>query len=112
MGTWRQDQSKGVRRKVWGQTRGQEDDTRKDFVNRLKAYPVFASLRVEKIGSEIHFWRQLQDEKGELYWASCLRFIDDGWSHWTVMYRTDERRWRTTPIKDLPTGRALTDTAA
>lgn len=108
MGSWKQDQAKGVRRTVWGQTRGKEDDTLKDFMQRLKAHPNLGILKVEKIGSEIHCWRSVKDSQGQTYWTSCLRFIDDGWGYWTVMARTDERRWRTTPYKSLPIAQALT----
>src|SRR5437660_116734 len=107
MGTWLPDQSKNARRTIWGQTRGEMDDTWKDFSSRLKTVPALAHLRVEKIGSEIQCWRLQESPGKEPYWMSCLRFIDDGWGYWTVMYRTDERRWRSTPYKDLPLGQAL-----
>ena len=108
MGSWRADQSKAARRYVWQQTRGETDDTRRDFVERLKPYPTFAAMRVEKIGGELHLWRPLkEDESGKAYWTSCLRFVDDGWGYWTVYYRLDERRWRTTSIKEMPLGRAI-----
>jgi|SRR6185437_14781980 len=107
MGDWRRDQSKGARRLIWGQTRGKEDPTYRNFAERLRAYPDLAALKVEKIGSEIHCWRERTEPGGKKYWTSCLRFVDDGWGYWTVFYRPDERRWRTTPLRDLPIGRAL-----
>ena len=48
MGSWRVDQHKLVRRRIWGQTRGQNDETWQDFARRAKGYPVFAPLRFEK----------------------------------------------------------------
>jgi hypothetical protein len=111
MGNWRADQSKGVRRYVWQQTRGEHDDTFRDVAARMKAFPVFTPLRIEKIGSEIHVWRQIKEDSGKTYWASCFRLVDDGWGYWTVFYRPDERRWRTTPIKDEPIGKALAHVA-
>ncbi len=107
MGNWRADQSKGVRRDIWGQTRGENDPTRRDFLERMKPFPVFASLRIEKIGEEIHCWREIKDSAGKPYWASCLRFVSDDFGYWDVFYRTDERRWRTTPLKELPVGRMI-----
>jgi hypothetical protein len=111
MGDWRPDQSKKTRRYVWGQTRGEQDETLRDFNVRVKAYPQLAALRAEKIGSEIHLWRMLKEDSGKDYWISCLRFVDDTWGYWSVFYRTDERRWRTTPVKDEPLGRALATVA-
>lgn len=111
MGSWRADQSKGARRKIWGQTRGELDLTRQEFANRLNSAPSLASLRIEKIGSEIHAWREIRDEAGAVYWASCLRFVDQGLGYWTVLYRPDERRWRATPIKNLPMSAAITAAA-
>jgi hypothetical protein len=108
MGDWRVDQSKTVRRMVWGRTRGEGDATWKDFSARFKNLPPLAALRVEKIGSEIHAWRSLKEaETGKIYWVSCLRFVDDGLGYWTVLYRSDERRWRTTTFKEMPLGRAV-----
>jgi hypothetical protein len=108
MGEWRKDQSKNARRTIWGETRGSHDETWEDFRNRLKVHPALLKLRIEKIGSELHCWRLVvESSSGESYWTSCLRFIDDGWGYWTVMYRPDERRWRSTPYKQLPIGRAL-----
>jgi hypothetical protein len=111
MGEWRADQSKKTRRYVWGETRGQYDDVWKDFAQRVKAYPELAAMKYEKIGKEIHLWRPIQESSGETYWTSCLRFVDDGWGYWTVFYRMDERRWRTTALKELPIGRAITSAA-
>ncbi|MFA5974788.1 MAG: hypothetical protein WC859_01305 [Elusimicrobiota bacterium] len=102
MGSWRPDQSKEARRYVWGRTRGEDDPTRRDFAHRLRAFPALARLKTEKIGSEIHLWREVQDPSGKKYWISCLRFMDDGWGYWTVRFRTDERRWRSTDLNDLP----------
>jgi len=107
MGEWRRDQSKEARRHVWGKTRGEQDPTWRDFAHRLRAIPELAGLRAEKIGSEIHLWRERREPGGKPYWASCLRFLDDGWGYWTVMYRPDERRWRATPLKDRPLRQAL-----
>lgn len=107
MGSWRSDQSKEARRYLWGKTRGEGDPTWKDVTHRLRALAALAGLRVEKIGSEMHLWRQVQEPSGKAYWTSCLRFIDDGWSYWTVLYRPDERRWRATGLRRLPIGRAL-----
>jgi hypothetical protein len=112
MGNWKPDQSKKPRRKIWGETRGQSDETWQEFAKRFKEAPPLDKLRLEKVGTEIHAWRQILDEKkGEPYWMSCLRFVDDGWSYWTVLYRTDERRWRTTDIRGLPMSRAITAAA-
>ncbi len=111
MGTWRADQSKGGRRYVWGETRGETDDTRRDFIARLKAFVIFNGLRTEKIGSEMHLWRLEKIGTAKPYWTSCLRFVDDGWGYWTVYYRPDERRWRSAPAKELPLGKAMTLTA-
>ncbi|OGR90891.1 MAG: hypothetical protein A2992_03325 [Elusimicrobia bacterium RIFCSPLOWO2_01_FULL_59_12] len=111
MGDWRKDQSKKTRRYTWGQTRGQNDETLEDFLQRVKAFPAFASLRFEKIGSEIHAWRSIREDSGSLYWASCLRFADDGWGYWTVFYRLDERRWRVTDARERPLGQALAGAA-
>src|SRR5690349_21680647 len=105
MGSWRVDQHKLVRRRIWGQTRGQSDDVWQDFAQRIKPYKHLAHLRFEKLGTEIHCWRQLPESGGTPYWTSCLRFVDDGWGYWTVYYRTDEGRWRTTDIKEMPIGR-------
>src|SRR5579864_3771125 len=99
MGSWRSDQHKNARRTIWGETRGMMDPTTKDFCRRQKAYPALKGLRAEKIGSEIHCWRLVEPEKGPSYWTSCLRFIDDGFGHWEVYYRPDERRWRTPPSR-------------
>lgn len=107
MGEWRADQSKGVRRYVWGQTRGEQDPTRRDFMRRLKDYPELSALRIEKIGSEIHAWREVLEDGGRRYWVSCLRFVPDEWGYWDVFYRTDERRWRPAGIDELPVGKAL-----
>jgi hypothetical protein len=109
MGEWRKDQSKHARRNVWGETRGQSDETWQDFALRIKPYKELSQLRFEKIGTEIHCWQQIPDTKrtGDMYWASILRFVDDGWGYWTVMYRNDEGRWRPTDIKKLPLGRAV-----
>ena len=111
MGEWRADQSKGTRRYIWGQTRGDKDAARRDFVVRAKAFPAFQGLQVEKIGSEIHLWRPLKEPSGKTYWTSCLRFVDDDWGYWTVYYRPDERRWRATDVRKLPIGRAIELTA-
>ena len=102
MGNWRKDQSKNARRMVWGQTRGEFDPTRQDFVKRMKEYPAFASLRIEKIGGEIHCWRQVSEPESDPYWFSCIRFVGDGWGYWKLFYRKDESRWRPTSIKELP----------
>jgi hypothetical protein len=107
MGEWRADQSKKSRRYVWQETRGQNDETWQDFARRAKPFPAFAALRFEKLGKEIHCWREAAESGGASYWMSCLRFVDDGWGYWTVYYRSDERRWRTTPIKEFPLGRAV-----
>jgi hypothetical protein len=107
MGSWRADQSKKPRRKIWGETRGQSDSVWQEFAKRFKAYPCFTPLRIEKIGEEIHAWRQIVNPKGEPYWMSCLRFVDDGWGYWTVYYRNDERRWRATDITHLPLSHAI-----
>ena len=107
MGEWRLDQSKGAKRDVWGQTRGENDPTRRDILERMKPFPVFQPLRVEKIGSEIHCWRELKRESGRVYWVSCLRLVPDEWGYWDVFYRTDERRWRTTSMQELPIGRII-----
>ena len=107
MGEWRADQSKGARRYIWGQTRGENDPTRRDFLQRMKPFDVFAPLRLEKIGSEIHFWRELKESSGKPYWTSCIRCVPDDWGYWDVFYRTDERRWRTTPMQELPVGRMI-----
>jgi hypothetical protein len=111
MGEWRKDQSKGVRRRIWGQTRGQDDETWQDFAQRIKQFPHMADLRFEKIGTEIHCWKQVPEDGGGSYWMSCLRFVDDGWGYWNVYYRIDERRWRATDIKEMPIGRAVTAAA-
>ena len=111
MGEWRKDQSKGARRYIWGQTRGEHDEVWRDFAARMKAFPTFQSLRIEKIGAEIHAWRNVREDNGKTYWTSCLRFVDDGWGYWSVYYRSDERRWRATPVEDQPIGRALAQTA-
>lgn len=108
MGNWRADQSKGGRRYQWGQSRGKEDPTLRDFLARSKKFPEYAELRSEKIGTEIHCWREMKESHtGKVYWTSCLRFADDGWGYWTVHFRPDEARWRSTPLKDLPIGRAV-----
>ncbi len=107
MGSWRKDQSKLVRRYLWGQTRGENDATLRDFIVRQKAFPGLMALRPEKIGSEIHCWRPHPDDKGKRYWTASLRFIDDGWGYWTVMGRADEGRWRHTDIDGLPISKAL-----
>ena len=107
MGEWTLDQSKNARRTIWGQTRGENDPTLRDFIRRAKTYPMLAAMRPEKIGPEIHCWRQIKSPDGEVYWHSCLRFKDDGWGYWTVMYRSDERRWRTTDLEDLPYSKVL-----
>ena len=107
MGEWRADQSKEARRHIWGKTRGEEDATWRDFSHRLRSYPDLKNLRAEKIGAEIHLWREAREPSGKTYWTSCLRFQDDGFGYWTVMYRPDERRWRTTPIRELPIRQAL-----
>ena len=107
MGDWRKDQSKTVRRRIWGQTRGQNDGAWQDFNRRTKEFPVFSRLRFEKLGKEIHCWRELTADEGYTYWTSCLRFVDDERGYWTVLYRLDERRWRSTDIKKLPLGRAI-----
>ncbi len=111
MGNWRSDQSKSVRRDVWGRTRGEGDATWKDFSARFKQFPDLFNLKIEKIGSEIHVWRYIAENARKGYWVSCLRFIDDGWGYWTLMFRPDERRWRATNHKDLPVGRMI-ETAA
>ena len=111
MGEWRKDQSKKARRYIWGETRGQSDDTWQDFAGRVKSYPELAKLRFEKLGKEIHGWKQVLESDGDPYWLSCLRFVDDGWGYWTVYFRTDESRWRTTDIKKIPLGRAVTAAA-
>jgi len=107
MGDWRFDQSKGGRRHVWQQTRGEQDPTRRNFVERIKTYPVFKGMRIEKIGGELHVWRENVPKEGSSYWTSCMRFKDDSWGYWTVYYRTDERRWRSTGIEDQPVGKAI-----
>jgi hypothetical protein len=112
MGSWRPDQSKNARRVIWGESRGKDDDTWKDFQRRFRDYPELGKLRLEKIGSEIHGWRLVNSPSGESYWMSCLRFISDGMGYWTVMYRPDERHWRTTPFRDLPVGQAIESAAA
>src|ERR1700744_6412717 len=111
MGPWKRDQSKGVRRVIWGQTRGKTDETWKEFEQRINKFPELSKLRIEKIGSEIHAWRQIQAESGDAYWASCFRFVDEGYGYWSLWYRTDERRWRATPYKELPMGRTITGAA-
>jgi len=111
MGEWRADQSKKTRRYVWGQTRGEHDAARRDFIERARKYPLMSALRVEKIGSELHLWRQIKEDSGKTYWASCFRFVDNDWGYWTVFYRPDERRWRKAGITDLPIARALEETA-
>jgi hypothetical protein len=111
MGTWRVDQSKNAKRYVWQQTRGEQDEMLRDFVVRFKAYPVFAEVKLEKIGSEIHVWRPIKESSGKSYWASCMRFKDDGWGYWDVFYRPDERRWRTTTIKETPLTKAISAAA-
>ncbi|SRR5258708_5490306 len=111
MGDWRKDQSKNVRRRNWGETRGQNDHVWQDFARRAKAFPALAALKFEKIGGEIHCWRQVQEDGGATYWTSCLRFVDDDYGYWTVYYRTDERRWRTTDAKEMPIGRAIATAA-
>lgn len=107
MGEWRKDQSKKTRRYIWGQTRGQNDETLEDFVQRAKAFPAYTGLRFEKLGPEVHMWRNIPEDGGGMYWMSCLRFVDDGWGYWSVMYRTDEGRWRATDAKKVPLGRAI-----
>jgi len=107
VGEWRKDQSKGGRRVIWGQTRGEQDSTRRNFLERMRAYPVFKNLKVEKIGSEIHIWRVEKPETGPAYWTSCIRFLDDSWGYWDVWYRPDERRWRSTGINKQPVGKAI-----
>lgn len=112
MGTWKADQSKGTRRYVWGETRGKEDATLRDIAARAKKQPDLGDLRPEKIGSEIHFWREVTEKpSGKTYWLSCLRFVDDGWSYWTVFFRPDDARWRATPLKDLPLSKAISGAA-
>lgn len=111
MGEWRADQSKGARRYNWGETRGKQDATLRDFTERMRAFPDLKDIRAEKIGSEIHCWREIPEDGGKTYWTSCLRFVDDGWGYWTVFQRPDERRWRTTPLKELPLSRALAGAA-
>jgi len=107
MGDWRADQSKTVRRMVWGRTRGEGDATWKDFSARFKRFPALTNMRIEKMGSEIHAWRPAKEDTGKTYWVSCLRFVDEGLGYWTVLYRSDERRWRTTPFKEMPLSRAV-----
>ena len=107
MGTWRFDQSKGGRRHVWQQTRGEQDPTRRDIVERMRAFPEFKDLKVEKLGGEIHIWREIEADKGPSYWASCMRLIGDSWGYYDVFYRTDERRWRSSGIEEMPIGRLL-----
>jgi len=111
MGEWRKDQSKKTRRYIWGQTRGQSDGTWQDFAIRIKEYPILGGLKFEKIGDEVHCWREVLEDTGETYWMSCLRFTEDGYGHWSVFYRTDESRWRATDIKKIPIGRALAGAA-
>jgi hypothetical protein len=111
MGSWRKDQHKRVRRYNWGQTRGQNEGVRQDFMERIRPYPVFKDLRIEKLGEEIHCWRLAHEEGDQPYWTSCLRFVDDGWGYWTVYYRTDEGRWRATDTKEAPLGRAISEAA-
>ena len=111
MGEWRRDQSKKTRRYIWGETRGHQDSTWQDFARRMKEFPDLASLKFEKIGEEIHLWRQVPEDQGEPYWISCLRFVDDGYGHWEVFFRTDESRWRATQIKEVSIGRALAGAA-
>lgn len=111
MGTWRADQSKGGRRYVWGESRGKEDPTLRDIAARLKKVPDLAALRPEKIGAEIHCWRERKESTGKTHWVSCLRLVDDGWGYWTVFFRPDEARWRATPIKDMPLSRAIAGAA-
>jgi hypothetical protein len=111
MGNWQKDQSKNARRYVWGQTRGEHDAARRDFLSRAKVFPAFAPLRIEKIGSELHLWREIKEPSGKIYWTSCLRFVDNDWGYWTVYFRPDERRWRAAGIKELPISGALEETA-
>jgi len=107
MGDWRLDQSKATRRYIWQETRGKKDPTLQDFLKRMIPFEEYKPLRFEKIGSEIHGWRGITDTKGKVYWASCLRFVDEGWDMWSLWYRPDERRWRRTPYQELPRGRAI-----
>jgi|GEM_PF-1920786 hypothetical protein len=107
MGEWRADQSKNVRRYSWGETRGKNDAIWKEFARRIETFQILAGLKFEKIGSEIHCWREVYEPSKDKYWTSCLRFVDDGWGYWTVFYRTDERRWRATSLKQLPMRLAL-----
>lgn len=108
MGTWKKDQSKHDRRYEWGTTRGEKDAVWRDVAARLKSHSLLSSLRHEKIGAEIHFFRLMKDPSGTPFWSSCLRLIDDGWGYWTLQWRPDEGRWRTSAIRDLPVGRMLT----
>ena len=112
MGEWRKDQSKRTRRYIWGQTRGQNEGTWQDFNTRIKTIPELNGLRYEKLGEEIHCWRETVEDSGEKYWLSVLRFVDEGYGHWSVYYRTDESRWRATDAKKVPIGRALEGAAA
>jgi len=107
MGNWKLDQGKGARRYVWGQTRGENDPTRRDYLERIKPFPIFSAMRLEKIGSEIHFWREIKEDTGKGYWISCVRCVPDDWGYWDIFYRTDEGRWRTTPFKEMPVGRMI-----
>ena len=107
MGEWRADQSKHERRYQWGTVRGTKDPVWKDFAQRLKKIPELQKFYHEKIGAEVHFWRQTKDPNGKTFWHSFLRFVGDGWGHWSVWWRPDERRWHPTSIEELPVGRAL-----
>jgi len=112
VGDWSADQSKSRKRYQWVSTRGEKDQVWRDFTKRLKSIPDFNDLRIEKLGPEIHFWRETKDSEGKTYWTSCLRFSGDNWDYWTVYWRADESRWRSTGIKDVPVSQALTQAVA
>ncbi len=111
MGEWRPDQAKHTRRYTWGTTRDKKDAVWRDFGLRLEKMHALKDLRHEKIGGEIHFWRLSKDPNGKPFWFSCLRLVGDGWGYWTLYWRPDERRWRTTGIEELPAGKAINATA-
>jgi hypothetical protein len=111
MGTWKPDQSKHSRRYEWGKSRGEKDAVWRDFAARLKAVPGLSPFKHEKIGPEIHFFRQAKDPNGRPYWTSFLRFVNDGWGYWEIAWRPDEGRWRSPGLKQLPPSQALTAAA-
>lgn len=107
MGNWEKDQSKARKRYDWGTTRGTKDPVWRDFTERLKKIPELQEFKIEKLGSEIHFWRQTKDVEGKMYWLSFLRFVGDKWDYWDVSWRGDDSRWRATGIKEVPVRQAL-----